>query len=366
MKKYNILLIFLLTVVPSIVVAGTKNPKGKYTKEKKITKEYTVNSNATLEIHNSYGEVNMVTWNENKIVIEVHVKTNSNDEDQAQDKLDDIDVRFEGSSSYVSARTNFSNSSRSWWNSWRSSNVNMEVNYTIKLPITNAIDISNDYGGITLNKLEGNAKINCDYGRLSIGDLLGEDNYLNFDYTKNSSINYIKSGTINTNYSSFRLDNGENIDLNADYTKSEFGKIKELNYTCDYGSIITEETGNIRGRGDYLSARIGRVQRDLNIVANYGSIKIDEISQNAKNIRIQSDYTGIKIGYHNDYHFKFDIKLEYAGLSGKQDLTIVKEHKKSSDRSYEGYYGDQYSLNTVSINSEYGGVTLYNKLKNNQ
>ena len=359
MKKYNIILILLLAIAPSIVLAGNNTPKGKYTKEKRVTKEYTVNSNATLEIDNSYGEVNMVTWNENRVVIEVHVKTNSNDEDQAQDKLDDIDVRFEGNSNYVSARTNFNNSSRSWWNSWRSSNVNMEVNYTIKLPVTNAIDISNDYGGISLNKLEGTAKISCDYGKLTIGDLLGENNYLNFDYTKNSSINYVKSGSINANYSSFKLDNGDTIDLNADYTKSELGKIKDLNYTCDYGSIITEEIEKLRGRGDYLTAKIGRVNKDLNIVADYGSIKIDEISPNANNIRIQSDYTGIKLGYHNDYHFKFDIKLQYAGLSGKEDLTILKEHKRSSDRSYEGYHGDASSSNTLSINSEYGGVTLY-------
>lgn len=363
MKRYNTLLIFFLAIAPSIVLAGTKNPKGKYTKEKKVTKEYTVNSDATLEIDNSYGEINMVTWNENRVVIEVHVKTNSNDEDQAQDKLDDIDVKFDGNSNYVSARTSFSSSSKSWWNSWRSSNVNMEINYTIKLPVTNAIDISNDYGGISINKLEGTAKISCDYGKLTIGDLLGENNYLNFDYTKNSNINYIKSGSINANYSSFKLDNGDKIDLNADYSKSEFGNIKDLNYTCDYGSITIEEIGKLRGRGDYLSARIDRVREDLNITADYGSIKIEEVLPSANNIRIQSDYTGIKLGYHNDYQFKFDIKLEYAGLSGKEDLTILKEHKRSSDRSYEGYHGDASSSNTVSINSKYGGVTLYKKSK---
>lgn len=358
--KTKLTVLLLLMMAPAIMVANTTWPKGKYTKEKKIKKEFTVNADARLIIDNSYGNVNMVSWDENRVVIEVHVKTNGNDEERVQNKLDEIDVRFDGTMSMVSAKTTFSKSGgRSWWNSWKNNNVNMEVHYTIKLPVTNDIDISNDYGGISINRIEGNAKINCDYGKLTLGELMADNNYLDFDYTKNSTIGFMKSGRITADYSSFILERGGDIELNADYSKSEFGKIENLNYNCDYGSISTGETKDVMGRGDYLSAKIGVVHGTLNIDADYGSIRIDEMSSDAGDLVIQSDYTGIKIGYNPAYEFTFNIKLEYAGLSGKEDLTIMKERKESTDKYYEGYYGSATSRNNININSEYGGVTLF-------
>jgi len=360
MKLKTTYLLLLLFTFPVITMAGNIYPNGRYTKEKRIKKEYTVTTDAKVLIDNSYGDVNLVSWNENRVVIEVHVKTNGNDEDDVQEKLDEIDVRFEGSNNYVSARTNFNSSSnRSWWNSWKNKNVNMEINYTIKLPVTNTIDISNDYGGITLNRLEGKAIINCDYGKLTIGDLIADNNYLNFDYTKNSTIGYMKSGRINADYSAFVLEKGGDIELNADYSRSEFGQIKNLNYTCDYGSLRTDVMNDISGRGDYLSAKLGTIHGNLDMNANYGSIRVEQLSKNAGNVKIHSDYSGIKLGYHPEYNFSFNIKLEYAGLSGKEDLTITKERKQSSDRYYEGYHGTSTTDNNININSDYGGITLF-------
>jgi len=353
-------LILLLLAFPLFVMANNHPKyKGRYTKEKKISKEYTVNPDARLKVDNSYGNVNVTSWDQNTIVIEVFVKTNGNDEDEVQEKLDEIDVDFSGDSSFVSAETRFSRSkSRSWWNSWKSNNVNMEINYEIKVPITNDVDLSNDYGGISLNVLQGNAKISCDYGKITIGELLGDDNSLDFDYTKNSTIGYMKNGRIDADYSSFMLEKAGDINLNADYTKSEFGTIANLDYNCDYGSLYTNISNAIHGEGDYLTTRIGEVHGDLNLNADYGSIRIRELSNDAGNVSIQSDYTGIKIGYDSDYSFNFDISLEYSGLSGEDDFEITKKRIQSTDKYYEGFYGDSNSSNTININSEYGGVTF--------
>jgi hypothetical protein len=65
-KLYNLVVLLL---VPFVVVAG--NEKGKYTKEKKITKTYQVNPNAGLEVSNKYGNVYVTTWDENKTSVEV-------------------------------------------------------------------------------------------------------------------------------------------------------------------------------------------------------------------------------------------------------------------------------------------------------
>lgn len=359
MKQLSkILLVFLL--IPLAVFAN-ENPKfkGKYTKTKTLKKEYNVNANAGLMVDNSYGNVDIVTWNENRTVIEVVITTNGNDESKVEEKLRKINVEFSGSSNQVSAKTTFGdrkNSSWSWWG--KNNNVKMEVNYTIKLPIGNSVDLNNDYGGISINELNGNARIDCDYGQLNLGKLNAENNYLSFDYSKNSTIGYMRNGKINADYSSFVLEKVGELELNADYTKSEVQEANTIDYNNDYGKMVVGTVKDLIGRGDYIPLRLNTLTGSLNVNTDYGSVSIERVTSSAGDITIDSEYAGIKIGYDASYNFDFVIDLSYASFSGENGLEVLKQSKNNSRKSYSGYNGTKGSGNTVNINSEYGGVTL--------
>jgi len=355
---YKITIAFLL--LPMLLVAGT-NPetKGKHTKEKVIKKEYAVNADATLKIDNSYGNLDIITWDEDRVVIEVTITTNGNNEEKVQKKLDEITVDFEASSSLVSAKTKFNkNGSSSWWKWNNSSNVNMKINYVIKMPITNHVNLSNDYGSINLDKLEGRAVISCDYGKITTKELMADDNSLSFDYTQNSYFEYIKSGKINADYSGFTVAKAKNLAVVADYTKSVIEIAEDVAYNCDYGSITIEKANNIAGNGDYLTTRIGDVYNNVSIEADYGSIKIENMTANAGDVTIESDYVGITIGYDTGYNFDFIMDLEYGSLRDHDNLEFTKKNVKSSDKYYEGYHGSENSGNTIKVTSDYGSVTL--------
>jgi len=354
---YKALITFLF--IPAIVLGSNGNDwKGKHTKEKKINKEFTVNADATLEVDNSYGNLDIVTWSENRIVIEVTITTNGNDLEKVQKKLDQITVDFNGSSNLVSAKTRFNkNKSRSWWN-WGSNNVNMKINYVIKMPITNHVDLSNDYGSINLDKLEGRASINCDYGKITTKELMADNNIINFDYTNNSYFEYIKSGKINADYSGFTVGKTNDLDINADYSKSKVEMAEDVNYNCDYGSLIIDKVNSVSGNGDYLTTRIGDVYKNINIKADYGSLKIDNMTENAGDVTIESDYMKITIGYASGYNFNFDLSLDYASLRDKDGLEFSKQNIKSSSKYYAGYHGKSNSGNHIKINSDYGSVSL--------
>ncbi|WP_224484377.1 hypothetical protein [Robertkochia aurantiaca] len=347
-----------LTLICLPLLALASNPKwqGRYTKEKKINKEFQVNPDALLEIENSYGNLYLTSWNENRVVIEVHIKTNSDNESKAQKKLDEISVSFENNPGMVSAKTKFEKSSWNW--SWGgNNNVSMEVNYIVKLPRTNRVDLSNDYGSINLDKLDGKAVISCDYGRIDIGELNHSDNEISFDYTSKSAFGYIKGGEIRADYSTYEVEEAERLTIAADYTNSTLKKVNTLNYACDYGSMKVEEVNNIEGRADYLSTKIGTVHGDLNISSDYGSIRIDELAADAGNVQISTDYTGIRIGYNSGYHFDFEINTEYAGISGDTDFDYDIVREKSSEKYYKGYYGSK-GKNTMRISSDYGSIKM--------
>lgn len=349
----------LFLTVPLIVSAHNGKLKGKYTKEKTIKKEYDVDLDALLKVDNSYGNLNITSWEGTKIMIEVHIKTNGNNEEKVQQKLDEITVDFEATRSMVSAKTIFNNNKNSWgWNWGNSNNVNMQINYTIKLPIKNSVNLNNDYGSIILDRIDGHAKINCDYGRLEIGELRGRNNQLNFDYTSKSTIGFIESGTIEADYSGFTIAKAGDLVIKADYTNATVEKMGNLEYTCDYGNIEIGEAKNIQGRGDYITVKLGTLHGDVGITADYGSIKISEMAADAGNLQINSDYTGLRIGYDPQYHFDFEIKTSYGGVSGEEDFEMNIREVKNTSKYYKGYYGSAHSGNSVNISSDYGGITF--------
>jgi hypothetical protein len=351
----------LFLLLPLALLASRDKMNGRYTKEKTISKEFAVNSDALLKVSNSYGNLTLTSWDENRIMIEVHITTNGNNEDKVQEKLDQITVDFEANAGMVSASTNF-NSRRNGWNlNWGGrNNVNMQINYTIKLPVKNSIHLSNDYGNISLDRIDGHAKISCDYGRLEIGELRGRNNQLKFDYTSRSSFGYINSASISADYSGFEIEKAGDLDIRADYTNATIEQMGNLVYASDYGSLVANETKNVQGRGDYINVKLGTVHGNVDIGADYGSVEIKKMAGDAGNINLQTDYTGVKIGYAPDYYFDFEISTDYADVSGKENLEINISKEKSDERYYKGYHGKANSGNQVYITSDYGNISFIN------
>ncbi|MCA0932122.1 hypothetical protein LCM02_06640 [Lutimonas saemankumensis] len=359
MKNKIQLLLAILLVIPMLSIANPWKKKWDYEKTKTIKKEYSVNADAALNIKNKYGNVDVISWDQNKVVIEVTITVSGNNESKVVERLSKIDVEFESSKSLVSAETKFNNKSKNWWNS--GSKMSYQIDYKVKVPVTNKVDLNNDYGTISLNEIKGQAEINCDYGKVLIGSLHHNNNSINIDYTSDSEIEYMNGGSINADYSKFRLEKANNIDLNADYTDSEFMSVEELKFVCDYGKIEVDKAASIEGNGDYLTMRFGTIKNKLRIQADYGSIKVDKMMKGFRELYVHSDYAGIKVGLDDDIAFDFKVELSYGGFDyNGEGINYQKKIIKSQSKYFEGYVKSQNSGSVVDISSEYGGVKLYN------
>ena len=363
---FNILIVAIMyPTIPNYNGTDATSDKisGKYTKEKKISKSYDVAADALLKIDNSYGNIDVSTWNQNKVQIEVVIKVNGNDEQKVREKLEEIYVKFDQTSEGVKAKTFFEEENRSWWNMifGENNNINMEINYVIKAPITNNVHLINDYGNIYLDKLTGNAKINCDYGSIDIGELLGNANNINIDYSRNSHIRVIKNAVINADYSEFEIEDAKNLDINADYSKSKIKKVEYLKYNGDYGSLNIEKVRKLDGNGDYVSTKIGQAYQSIDLNVDYGSLEINKIMKGAGNIHIKSNYAGVKIGYARDQAFDFDIISTYGDVDGMDGLEVQKKNDESNKKSYSGYHLESGNSSNITIRSNYARITFQKK-----
>tara|TARA_R110002073_G_scaffold100714_1_gene229038 strand:+ start:1462 stop:2544 length:1083 start_codon:yes stop_codon:yes gene_type:complete len=349
---------FLLFLIPLVSFANNEK-KLKQEKSKTIKKQYSVDRNATVNIDNKYGNINITTWNKNSVEITVVITVKGNSLSSVEKKLSRINVDFNASSNLVSAKTKFDNSSSSWSFWGKSNNTSYKVNYTVKMPVSNNVKLNNDYGNILINEINGTTNINCDYGKLIIGDLNNSNNNINIDYTSSSTINFMKSGSINADYSKLTVDKTDKVKINSDYSNINIGTVNTVTYNADYGSITVDDVNDIKGNSDYANIRLGTVSKNLNIKADYGSIKIKELAIGFNKAEVTSEYAGITIGTKANNNFNFKMNLQYSKFRYNNDrVEMFKSIEKSSKKYYEGVYGKGKSNSTLIIKSQYGGVNL--------
>ena len=341
------LIIFLL---PTIIFATELN--GKYIKTKTIKKEFNVNPSTLVDLDNKYGSIDITTWNENKVVLEIIITTSSNKESKAINRLEEISVEISNSSSSISAKTNIVKSN----NRGSHNNVNMDIQYIIKMPTSNKLIVDMDYGDVMINKLNGNANINIDYGKLLVGQLNGNKNDINLDYSRGSVIDKIGNATINIDYSSLEIEDAGNIDLNTDYSDTSFEKVKNLEFNTDYGSITVGSAISINGNADYANLKLGTIEKSLVINADYGNLKVGKMGPNFSKIDINTDYVGVKIGVDTNSSFNYMITTKYGGITLPPGASNSREIDKNTSKNYEGAYNG--SKGKVSITTTYGSVKI--------
>jgi hypothetical protein len=344
--------LFLLLLVPTMVLANGEELQ-KYSKQKTIKKAYIVNPDAGIDISNSYGNVYVTTWNEDKIELDILIKVSSDKEDWAVKKLNDIDVDIEALKSLVTAKTTFANGA----GKSNTKNNSIEINYTIKIPKNGSVKIYNKYGEIITTDLFAMTNIKCKYGKITMGRLSSSNNSIDIEYCGKSAIDYAKTATISADYSGLSMNDFGNVVLNADYTDIHFRTGDNLKYDCSYGNLKFGNINNLEGTGDYLSIAVNELTNNLKVSTSYSKILVDNIAAKAGNVMVNSDYTTVGLGYNPNYAFDFDIKIKYANLKHDNDLEINTKQETPTSKNYQGYH-KKTGANKITIVSEFGNVNL--------
>lgn len=334
------------------------NHTKKHEKTRKINKSYAVSSDAKLIINNKYGDVNITTWNKNNVDIEVIITVKGEDLESVEERLKKITIDFDATTTLVSVKTNLESIKKSW--SWWTNNskINYKINYIVKMPRTNSVDLTNEYGAIFLGSLSGKANIKCDYGKIIVGELLAENNLIDLEYCSSSRINYIKSGAINIDYSKLTIEKSDQINIHADYTACTVNNGKVIDFNTSYGSLKIGDATTVTGNADYTNLRFETIQKTLDIKTDYGAIFVKNLLSNFNLVAIDAEYTGIKIGVDIGAVFDFKVALQYASFDVDENMDIFKRIEKSTSKYYEGKYGKGTSNSVLKIRSDYGGVHI--------
>lgn len=350
-KHYKLLILFIL-----IPFMGFSNDDTFISKQKSIKKTYIVNPNAGIDIDNKYGNVLVSTWDEDKIDLDITIKVTGPNENWVNERLNGIDVDITALKSMVTAITKLGSSSIKS----KGSNNSFEINYVIKIPKNGTVKLMNKYGNINILTLEGASDITCKYGKVTVGKLNNTNNRFQIEYCQNSTIDYIKNGTIEARYSGLKINDSGNLNLDTNYTDLIVSDGQNIKYDCNYGTLKFQKLNSFSGSGNYLTISIAEISNSINVDANYSKINVSTITSKANNVNINSGYTDVYLGYDTNYAFDFDINTKYGNIKNDNSLDISVTESKNTSKRISGF-NKKKGQNKVSINSNYGNVTLIKK-----
>lgn len=351
-------LFLYLLLIPFFAFANAESTPLKTSKDKTIQKSFNVNKDATLKVDNSFGNITIITWDENRIEFDINIKVSGNNDEKIEERLDGINIEFSSSSSLVSAITRIEKNKKNWWNWGSKASLKMEIDYVIKIPMTNNVNLRNKFGTIALDKLKGTSKIRCDHGKITTKELLSNTNIIDFNHTRDNYFEYIKNAEISATHSGFTVAKVENLNLDAQHTKSVIEIAEIVDYDCQHGSIKVDKVNNIKGDSQHLTVRIGDLYKSAKIYTTHGSLKIGRIASNANTVYIDSGFTSITVGYDTAFNFNFDLDFQHGSLRDTEEFNFTNKKVEQHDKRYEGYYGSQNSGNSIKISAQHGSVTF--------
>jgi hypothetical protein len=345
-----------------IIISVTFGLLAQNSQTKTIKKDFPVNANTKLELSNKYGNVNIVNTTDPTLTIEVNVKVNVRDKERGAAILDMVKIEISQEGDLVKAETQLEDDFSKMFHGFNMGDGGLEINYSVRMPKTVPLDLSNKYGNVFIDELTGTSTLDIKYGKLTANKILHdskeplskvymaysngsiqETRWLALDIKySNITIPESKALAIMSKYSKIYVTNGSSIVSESKYDTYEIGKLNNFITTAGYGHFTIRELA-------------GKLQLDT----KYTDVIIDRISSGFESIKVTNSYGTYKLGIDPGASYKLDGYGKYCDIVYPQNGARVNRFDENSEIKVNGTIGGNSNASAeVSVNSHYGNIRL--------
>ncbi len=298
-----------------------------------------------------YSDIELLTWDQNKIDILAVVEVDASSKSKAEEKLAKIDVKMVKSGNTVSLETNF----QEGW----SKNVKVDINITVKAPAYMNLDMNSSYGDVFIQELTGHVLMNVRYGNLKAGSLLrGNEKPFN---------------KVTLAYSDGVIDKAGWMELGLAYSDLEMGTSTMLFVDSKYSKLLGEKTGGIVTEGAYdkyefdeidnmvaelrySGVKFAALNKKLDINSKYTNIKILHVSKDFKEVNAVSSYGNIYLDVEDGASFKLEAETKYGHINMDQEGKLSKQKENNSEKIW-GTVGSA-PKGSMNLEARYGNIDI--------
>ncbi|MEN8226103.1 MAG: DUF4097 family beta strand repeat-containing protein [Bacteroidota bacterium] len=344
-KIQTVLSLLFLMFLASVTLADEQ--------KKTFSDSFKVNTDAEVLISNEYGNVAIESWDRNEVSIEVVVSVVGRSEEKSKELLDKISVKIEGSPSHVEAVTKITGN-------LNCRNCSFNIDYEVKMPATNLLELKNSFGNVFIGDLHGSAEISVSYGNLTIGKLENKENTIGLKFG-NVEIDRLKAADLNMEYGRLEIGSAGYLDLYVRFVGVEIGKVSEMILDGEYEGIEIGSVNMLRAKTSFMGMDIGELLDKIDLISTYGGVEISRVAAGFSVIDITAEFGGVELGISNAASYKLEASSSFGDVDYPESRAEVISIKKDSfETELKAFIGDDSSSSaSVIIKVDNGSVEIH-------
>jgi len=320
--------------------------------QKTISRSYNVNKTFDLQVDNKFGDIKVLNWTKDVVDVQVEIIVEAPSQTKAEDILKGIDVAISEGIDLASFKTKFGDDG-----GW-GKNTEVQVNYTISLPVRVGVDLKNKYGDLFIQSLTGKAVIDVAYGSLK-AESLGRGNEepvnsLNLAYS-NGTVENCNVLNVNLAYSDLTVGESKTLLVDSRYSKLYTTRGESLTIDGKYDKYGLGVLGSLIIKTRYSSISVEKLSKLFEMDAAYTNTKIGTIASSVTGFKALAEYGNIKAGMEKGASFQVTGSARYGSLSFPEGSGLDVKHDEANE-TVSGKLGD--GKGKMEIDMRYGNAEL--------
>lgn len=365
---YKILSLLALAVFLS-PAAWAFSPRAEFTKT--VKREFSIDPAGLTQFITKYGKLDVKTWDQDKVKINVTIRVQARTEEEAQKVFDQIRIDFTSSSNLVKAETIIESSSG--WNWFGNSKSDYTIDYEVFLPKTVTLDIAHKYGDVFTSAFAGRVIMNLKYGNLRMDEL---SNNINLDLSygnatiaavrdaevvisySNLTLAKVRDGKFTTKYSNLSIEEGNYIQSDSKYDTYRVGQIEKLNSRNSFGSVEIKRVTDLSSYARYTDFKISELTNSADLELEYGGARLENIRKGFSEVRLNGRYTDFKVQVEEGASYQLEASGKYAGILYPSSLKVTYENEQPTFHEVTGHAGVANARSVIKARLDYGGLKM--------
>lgn len=290
------------------------------TETTKLTKEYDVSADSKLQLDNQFGDIDVYTWSENKIVIEVIISVDATSDEFARKAIDKIDIDFDQNGKIVSAKTlnNLAKTGKSI--------KEFHIDYKVRMPASNDLDVVNTFGDVSLDKLYGIAKLKVEHGTVNVGKLTNPRCVLDVTFGR-LTVNELTTAEVVIRHSDLNLNFANNLMLDSRFSIANVKKVS--------GGIFIKDS--------------------------HGTVTVSEMAEGFENVNVKGDFSNVNLNFHASSSYMLDIDQTLSTINYPRNASTIKKSASYDSAIQSAKVGRGNPSGTVIVKSNHSTISFWTK-----
>jgi hypothetical protein len=331
---------------------------------KKIVKKYPLTNQGDITLDSKYGDIVINGWEKDSIVITVAIKVTDKKLENATDLLNRIQSQIKVVGSLATISSEIAAKNESFIANYFNKNnpldfdkTNVQINYTIYLPKSCSLNLTNKFGDIILENFSGRLVTDIQHGDMWINqNITNATVNVKYGKLKTKAITY---GNINLKNAEITMDSSQNLILNSSGSTIDIVEVSSLEIISNKDKIGISNIGEIRGNLAFSDVNLNKLNDAINLSMKVTDFKVSKINKPEAYVFIEQESSDITINI-TGLAFKFNANLEQGVLRIPKTFQNIKTVMINEDiklREINATYGKNPS-GKFTISGKKGTILL--------